>query len=64
MLIIGETGTGKELVAQALHRRNRRASAPFVAINSGALPENIFESEVFGHVKGVFTSAHRRGSHS
>ncbi|MFQ5895933.1 MAG: PEP-CTERM-box response regulator transcription factor [Nitrospinota bacterium] len=60
ILLEGESGTGKELVAQAIHYRSRKRAGPFVVINCGAIPEELVESELFGHEKGAFTSAHRR----
>ncbi|MBP1624282.1 MAG: glnG, partial [Acidobacteria bacterium] len=59
VLITGESGTGKELVAEAIHRNSKRRAGPFIKVNLGGISSTLFESEMFGHVKGAFTDAHQ-----
>ncbi len=59
VLILGETGTGKELIAGAIHQRSRRSDKPLIRVNCTAIPKELFESEFFGHAKGAFTGAIR-----
>ena len=63
VLLIGETGTGKELIAKAIHQFSNRSDFPFIAVDCGAIPDTLLESEFFGHTKGAFTGANsdRRG---
>ena len=62
ILITGDSGTGKEMVAQAVHERSLRSKGPFVAINCGAIPRELLESQLFGYEKGAFTGAYRTTS--
>ncbi len=61
VLLLGESGVGKELVAKAIHKHSKRSNGPFITVNCGAIPENLIESEMFGYEKGAFTGANREG---
>ncbi len=64
VLLLGETGTGKDVIANAIHYSSSRSEGPFVSVNCGAIPDTLIDSELFGHEKGAFTATRKTGRHS